>query len=107
MNNPMFIITLDEAIKTRGVSLYGVARDSRVPYNTLQRLVQNKGKQTSIDLSVLSRLCVTLDCTPNDLLHHVPDNEDKAIRLALKGRDESPGRGRPKKVSESGKSKAK
>ena len=94
----MFVITLDEAIKARpGITLYGVARDSRVPYNTLLRLVQNKGQQTSIDLSVLSRLCVTLDCTPNDLLRHVPDNNDKAIQLALKGRDGSPQRGRPKK----------
>jgi DNA-binding Xre family transcriptional regulator len=97
MNNSMFTITLDEAIKARGVSLYSVARDSRVPYNTLQRLVQNKGKQTSIDLSVLSRLCVTLDCTPNDLLRHVMDNDDKAIQMALKGRIEAPKRGRPKK----------
>lgn len=97
MNNPMFTITLDEAIKSRGVSLYAVARDSRVPYTTLVRLVQQKGKQTSIDLSVLSRLCVTLECTPNDLLKHVLDNDDKAIQMALKGRVEAPTRGRPKK----------
>src|SRR5262245_60774710 len=97
MSNSMFIVTLDEAIKERGVTLYGVARDSRVPYNTLLRLVQNKGKQTSIDLSVLSRLCITLDCTPNDLLRHVLDTEDKAIQLALSGRDVIPQRGRPKK----------
>ena len=93
----MFTITLDETIKDRGVTLYAVARDSRVPYNTLLRLVQNKGKQTSIDLSVLSRLCVTLECTPNDLLRHVMDNDDRAIQMALKGRVESPKRGRPKK----------
>ncbi len=93
----MFTITLDDVIKARGVTLYSVARDSRVPYNTLQRLVQNKGKQTSIDLSVLSRLCVTLDCTPNDLLKHVLDNDDKAIQMALRGRIELPKRGRPKK----------
>jgi DNA-binding Xre family transcriptional regulator len=93
----MFVITLEEMLKTRGVTLYGVARDSRVPYVTLQRLVQNKGRQTSIDLSVLSRLCVTLACTPNDLLHHVLDNDDKAIQVALKGRDGQPQRGRPKK----------
>lgn len=93
----MFIITLDEVIKDRGVTLYGVARDSRVPYVTLQRLVQNKGKQASIDLSVLSRLCVTLDCTPNDLLKHVLDNDDKAIQMVLKGREASPQRGRPRK----------
>src|SRR5262245_4768602 len=97
MNNPMFTITLDEMIKARGVTLYGVARDSRVPYVTLQRLIQNKGKQSSIDLSVLSRLCTTLDCTPNDLLKHVLDNEDKAIQLALKGREAPPRRGRPAK----------
>src|SRR5262249_60898694 len=101
MNNSMFTITLDEAIKERGVTLYSVARDSRVPYNTLLRLVQNKGKQTSIDLSVLSRLCVTLDCTPNDLLENVLDNDDKAIQMALKGRVEIPKRGRPKKGSSS------
>src|SRR5215510_3666526 len=98
MNTPtMFVITLEEMLKARGVTVYGVARDSRVPYVTLQRLVQNKGKQSSIDLSVLSRLCVTLDCTPNDLLKHVLDNEDRAIQLALKGREASPQRGRPRK----------
>lgn len=93
----MFVITLEEMLKARGVTLYGVARDSRVPYVTLQRLVQNKGKQSSIDLSVLSRLCVTLDCTPNDLLRHTLDNDDRAIQMALKGRDGSPQRGRPRK----------
>src|SRR5262245_19380831 len=98
MNTPtMFVITLEEMLKARGVTLYGVARDARVPYVTLQRLVQNKGKQSSIDLSVLSRLCVTLDCTPNDLLENVLDNEDKAIQMALHGRVETPKRGRPKK----------
>jgi DNA-binding Xre family transcriptional regulator len=97
MNTPMFIITLDEAVKARGVTLYGVARDSRVPYNTLLRLVQYKGKQSSIDLSVLSRLCTTLGCTPNDLLKYVPDSDDEAIRLTLRGRDETPKRGRPRK----------
>jgi len=97
MNNQMFTVTLDEAIKSRGVTLYAVARDSRVPYTTLVRLVQQKGKQTSIDLSVLSRLCTTLNCTPNDLLRHDLDNEDKAIQLALKGRDGNLPRGRPRK----------
>jgi len=57
---------------------------------TPKPVVQNKGKQTSIDLSVLSRLRITLDCTPNDLLKHVLGNEDKAIRMALKGRVETP-----------------
>src|SRR5262245_24631616 len=100
MTNSMYIIKLDEVIKARkddGVTLYSVARDSRVPYNTLLRLVQNKGTQTSIDLRVLSRLTVTLDCTPNDLLELVMDNDDKAIQMALKGRIEPPRRGRPKK----------
>jgi|SRR5215468_1925930 len=64
---------------------------------TPKPVVQNKGKQTSIDLSVLSRLRITLDCTPNDLLKHVLGNEDKAIRMALKGRVETPKRGQPKK----------
>src|SRR5215510_9723390 len=100
MNTPtMFVITLEEMLKARGVSLYAVARDSRVPYVTLQRLVQNKGKQSSIDLSVLSRLCTTLDCTPNDLLRHVLDADDKAIQIVLSGREVLPQRGRPKKTS--------
>src|SRR5262249_61244590 len=62
---------------------------------TPKPVVQNKGKQTSIDLSVLSRLRITLDCTPNDLLKHVLGNEDKAIRMALKGRVKTPERRQP------------
>jgi DNA-binding Xre family transcriptional regulator len=97
MNNLMFVITLDEMVKARGMSLYSVARYSTVPYNTLQRMIAKKGDQTSIDLSVLSRLCSTLDCTPNDLLRQVPDKEDEAIRMMLRGKDGRLKPGRPKK----------
>jgi DNA-binding Xre family transcriptional regulator len=96
MNTSMFIIALDEVVKARGISLYSVARHSTIPYNTLQRMVSRKGEQTSIDLSVLSRLCSTLDCTPNDLLRYVPDKEDEAIRLLVKGIGGGLRRGRPK-----------
>jgi DNA-binding Xre family transcriptional regulator len=97
MNTRMFIITLDEVVKARGISLYSVARHSTIPYNTFQRMIANKGEQTSADLSVLSRLCSTLDCTPNDLLRHVPDEEDEAIRMLVRGKGTRLVRGRPKK----------
>jgi DNA-binding Xre family transcriptional regulator len=98
----MFIVTLQEMMDKRGVSIYRLAMDTRIAPTTLYRMIENRGEQESIDLLVLSKLCTRLECTPNDLLRHVPDNEDMAVRAAMAVKKRP--RGRPAKDGgESGK----
>jgi DNA-binding Xre family transcriptional regulator len=86
MKQTMIVIKLNDAIQKKGVSLYWLAKNSGVPYVTLWNMSQ-KETQDSISLPVLSRLCTTLECGPGDLLHHVPDAEDKAIVSLMKAKD--------------------
>ena len=85
----MIATKLNEAVKRQGVTLYWVARNSGIPYPTLWTICQkeNAGEtQESINLSVLSRLCTVLECTPNDLLHYKVSDEDKALLMLIKTR---------------------
>ena len=97
MANEMFTVTLEEMMVKRGVKLYTLAMDTRIAPTTLYRMIENRGVQESIDLTVLSKLCTRLDCTPNDLLRHVPDDDDMAVRAAMAAQKKP--KGRPKKGS--------
>ena len=97
MKPTMFTVTLEEMMVKRGVSIYTLAMDTRIAPTTLYRMKENRGTQESIDLIVLSKLCTRLECTPNDLLRHVPDQEDMAVRAAMAAKKRP--KGRPKKGS--------
>src|SRR5215510_1209372 len=95
MQEEMFTITLTEMLEKRQKSMYSLSMDTRIPYSTLLRMEQKRGEQGSIDLSVLSRLCTALNCTPNDLLKHVPDAEDELVRTLMAAQKKP--KGRPRK----------
>jgi len=95
MKTRMFTVTLEEMMVKRGVSIYTLAMDTRIAPTTLYRMKENRGEQESIDLVVLSKLCTRLECTPNDLLRHVPDEDDMAVRAAMVAKKRP--KGRPKK----------
>ena len=97
MQEQMFTITLTEMLQKRNVTMYALARDTRVPYSTLLRMEQKRGEQGSIDLAVLSKLCTALNCTPNDLLKHVPDADDELVRTLMAAQKRP--KGRPQKSS--------
>ena len=92
MNHQMFTVTLKEMMELRGVKLYALSMDTKIAPTTLYRILENRGAQESIDLSVLSRLCTRLECTPNDLLKHVLDAEDRLVQANMKAEKRKPGR---------------
>ena len=95
MHAQMFTITLNEMLEKRKKLMYALSMDTRIPYSTLLRMEQKRGEQGSIDLSVLSRICTALSCTPNDLLKHVPDEDDELVRTLMAVQKKP--KGRPKK----------
>jgi putative transcriptional regulator len=102
MQEQMFTITLTEVLQDRNVTMYALARDTRIPYSTLLRMEQKRGEQGSIDLSVLSRICTALNCTPNDLLKHVPDADDELVRMLMAAQRKPKGRPKGSKKSKKG-----
>lgn len=59
-------VKLEKMVKAKGKSLYAVAKETGISYNTLFNI--KKGEVTSISFDVLEKLCDNLKCTPNDLL---------------------------------------
>lgn len=59
-------VKLKELLEERKKTLYSLAQETGITYPTLHRI--NKGKVESMSLDVLEKICLNLDCTPNDLL---------------------------------------
>jgi putative transcriptional regulator len=58
-------IKLDEMLDKRGITLYRLAKDTGISYENLRKM--KNGQATRIYLDTIEKLCVRLDCQPNDL----------------------------------------
>lgn len=59
-------VKLENVLKEREKSLYALAKETGISYNTLTRI--NKNKVQGITWDVLEKVCLNLKCTPNDLI---------------------------------------
>lgn len=59
-------IDLENLLKTKNISKNKVCENCNLQRTQLNNYC--KGKTQRIDLTILSRLCEYLDCTPNDIL---------------------------------------
>jgi putative transcriptional regulator len=57
---------IDDVLGTRGKSLYWLAKETGISYNTLHRL--QSGTSQGITFDVLDKICTALECAPGDLL---------------------------------------
>ena len=62
----MIRITLDEILAIKGKTKYWLAKETDINYQTLLLLQQNK--TTSIRFETLEKICIALECTPNDII---------------------------------------
>lgn len=62
----MIRITLDEILAIKGKTKYWLAKETDINYQTLLLLQQNK--TISIRFETLEKICIALDCTPNDII---------------------------------------
>jgi len=82
----MIYIKLAEILQKRGRSLYWLSASAGVPYPTLWKLMK-KETQSSINLSVLSKVCSALNSLPGEILSYEPDEEDEAIKNLVKSKE--------------------
>jgi putative transcriptional regulator len=59
-------IDLTKMLADRNKSLFALAQETGLKYETLWRI--QKGDRKAIHLSTLSRICEALECTPNDVI---------------------------------------
>ena len=71
----MVRLRLEELLEQRGITAYRLAVDTGIGHTALWKL--RHGKQPSIKLDYIERLCRVLDCTPNELIQFDSRTEDK------------------------------
>jgi len=71
MNIQMIKVNLTKLLEDRGISMYRLAKDTEIAYQTLWKL--NTGRAQRIGFDLLEKICVRLDCTPGELLLINPD----------------------------------
>lgn len=59
-------INIDNLMRQRGISKYGMAKLLNISYPTMSALYS--GNITSIKLDILEKLCIILGCTPSEIL---------------------------------------
>lgn len=58
-------INLDEMLDKRGKTLYRLAKETGISYENLRKM--KNGEATRIYLDTIEKLCLNLECEPNDL----------------------------------------
>lgn len=66
-------IKLAKIIKERNISINKLAFRAEMQRTQLKSYI--KGDVQRLDVDVLSRLCYALDCSLDDILEYVPDDE--------------------------------
>lgn len=59
-------LNIDALLKERGKTRYWLAKQVGISYPTMTRLANNEGESTQF--KTIEKLCIVLECTPNDLM---------------------------------------
>ena len=70
----MVRLTLDKILENRGITRYELAKRTEVKFQTIDRYYKNR--VVRYDSYILDRICKVLDCTPNDILEYIKDEND-------------------------------
>lgn len=65
-------VKLREVLDKKHKSIYQLNKDTGIASSTLSRICNNK--TSSIDFSVLDKICEALDCNVSDILEHEKSN---------------------------------
>lgn len=69
----MVYLRIRELLKAKGKSKYWLHNQINMDYHNLSRLMDNQ--TDSIRFENIEKLCTVLECTPNELMEIVPDED--------------------------------
>jgi putative transcriptional regulator len=58
-------INLDAVLKSKNKTRYWLAKETGITYQNIDNLAKNK--TTGVKFNILEKICIALDCTPNDI----------------------------------------
>jgi putative transcriptional regulator len=62
----MVVVALTELLQSKGKSRYWLEKETGISQSTISKLSNNK--TSSIDFSVISKICIALDCEVSDFI---------------------------------------
>ncbi len=71
------VINLDKVMKEKNKSLNALSEDVGITIANLSILKNQKAK--AIKFSTLEKICISLECTPGDIIEYKQDEKEKAI----------------------------
>lgn len=63
-------ICIDELLNEKGKTRYWLSTQTGITYPNIYKLAENK--TTSLKFELLEKICIALECTPNDILKIAP-----------------------------------
>lgn len=60
------VIKIENLLEKKNKSMYWLAEKTGISYTTIYRLSKNRTELIRFD--TLEKICIALDCTPNDIL---------------------------------------
>lgn len=58
-------INIDNVLKQQNKTRYWLAKQTNMTYQSVMKLCNNK--TTSIQFDIIEKICIALNCTPNDI----------------------------------------
>jgi putative transcriptional regulator len=83
------VLRIDEVLEERGQSAYWLANELGLGHGNLYRY--RKGQVNAVNLDLLARMCVLLECQPGDLLVLV--DQKQAVERKPRGKRKIKGGG--------------
>ena len=77
-------ITIEDALKERGQSLYWLSRTTGISYTTLWRL--KKDRALGINFATLEKICVALECQPGAVMELSKEKKEEARKRNVSAR---------------------
>jgi putative transcriptional regulator len=59
-------LQLEKVLKDRNKTMYALAKETGTTYATIHKLAKDDVKY--VQLEILEKICINLNCTPNDIL---------------------------------------
>lgn len=73
IENGYYLFKLEDLLKQKNISINKLVKDTDTDFKVIKRILT--GDLVRIDIFVLARICNFLECSLNDIIEYIPNNQ--------------------------------
>ena len=77
----MVYINIKELLKGKGKTKYWLIKNMEGSYQSISHMMNNE--TTGIKFETIEKLCILLDCTPNDIFKLKQENNEEEVKRKI------------------------